>query len=174
MKTGTSYLAYWICLCYSLSAALLAVPSPSNAINWSHERRASSSAAHRHIEQRGSHHLGQGWWLHYNTFSSLLPWHVAAEGIENFFQTIIERANGEWLSQNPQHYLEIAKGDLKIEFYSELAPITWQFIAQYASIMCHALDLGFAAMFDMRLVTPTGMVLYVHLRVKQALAAIAA
>lgn len=112
--------------------------------------------------------------MYYDTLTSLIPWQIAAAGIETFFQSISEKANGEWLSQDPQHYLEIMKGDLKIEFYSELLPITWSFIADFANTMLRALELGFVSMFDMRIVAPTGMVVYIHLRIRQALAATAA
>ena len=123
------------------------------------------------LERRYSKHLGNGWWMHYDTWASLLPWGLAAEGIEEFFNVMVERANGVWLDQNPQHYLKIVKGGLMIEFYSELVPVAWPFIATYADAMREALDRGFAGMFDMRIVDPTGVVVYVHLRVRQALLA---
>ena len=126
------------------------------------------------LERRHTKHLGNGWWMHYDTWASLLPWGLAAEGIEEFFNVIVERANGEWLNQNPQHYFKIVKGGLMIEFYSELVPVTWPFIARYAGAMRRAVDMGFAGMFDMRIVDPTGVVVYVHLRVRQALLAAAA
>ena len=123
------------------------------------------------LERRHSKHLGNGWWMHYDTWASLLPWGLAAEGIEEFFNAIVDRANGAWSEQNPQHYFKIVKGGLQIEFYSELVPVTWPFIARYAGAMRRALDLGFAGMFDMRIVDPTGVVVYVHLRVRHALLA---
>ena len=126
------------------------------------------------LDRRGAKHLGQGWWMYYDTLTSLIPWQIAAAGIENFFQSISEKANGEWLSRDPQNYLEITKGDLKLEFYSELLPINWSFIADFANTMLHALELGFVSMFDMRIVAPNGMAVYIHLRVRQALAATAA
>lgn len=94
--------------------------------------------------------------------------------MESFFKTILEKANGEWLRNDPQHYLEVVKGDINLEFFSELAPIDWRFIARYAQTMCRALELGFAGMFDMRIVAPNGVVVYIHLRIRQALAAAAA
>lgn len=126
------------------------------------------------VERRHTKHLGNGWWMHYDTWASLLPWGLAAEGIEEFFNVIVERANGEWLNQDPQHYFKIVKGGLMIEFYSELVPITWPFIARYAGAMRRAVDMGFAGMFDMRIVDPAGVVVYVHLRVRQALLAASA
>lgn len=112
--------------------------------------------------------------MYYDTWMSLWPWHVAAAGIETFFQAIIDKANGEWLTQDPQHYLEVVKGGLAIEFYSELQPISWSFIAQYADTMLRALELGFVGMFDMRIVAPIGTMVYIHFRVRQPLAATAA
>ena len=131
-------------------------------------------AAWNPVERRLSKHLGNGWWMHYDTWASLLPWRLAAEGIEEFFTVIVERANGEWLNQNPQHYFKVVKGGLMIEFYSELAPVSWPFIARYAASMRRALDLGFVGMFDMRIVDPSGVVVHIHLRVLQALLAAAA
>lgn len=112
--------------------------------------------------------------MYYDNLMSLIPWPIAAAGIETFFQSISEKANGEWLSKDPQHYLEVVKGDLKIEFYSELSPMTWSFIANFADYILHALELGLVSMFDIRIVAPSGIVIYVHLRVRQALAAAAA
>ena len=126
------------------------------------------------LERRHSKHLGNGWWMHYDTWASLLPWGLAAEGIEEFLNVIVEKANGEWLNQNPQHYFKIMKGGLHIEFYSEAVPISWPFIARYADAIRQSLDLGFVGMFDMRVIDPTGVVVYIHLRVRQALAAAAA
>lgn len=40
--------------------------------------------------------------------------------------------------------------------------------------MRRATELGFAGMFDMRIITPTGVVVFVHLRVRQAMVAAAA
>ena len=127
-----------------------------------------------HLDRRGSFDLGDGWWMHYDALISILPWPAAAQAIEGLFQAIYENANGAWQDQGPQHYLEVLDGDLKIEFFSELQPMSWAFIAGFADTMSRALDRGFISMFDMRIVAPSGVVVYVHLRVKQALAAAAA
>lgn len=112
--------------------------------------------------------------MFYYSWTSLLPWRDAAEGIGEFFEIIHEKANSVWQERDPQHYLNVVKGDLKIEFYSELQPIPWHFVAGFADAMRRAIDRGFATMFDMRVVGPTGLVVYVHLRLRQALAAAAA
>ena len=126
------------------------------------------------LDRRGSFDLGDGWWMHYDALTSILPWPTATQTMEGLFQAIYENANGIWQDQGPQHYLEVLKGDLKIEFFSELQPMSWAFIAGFADTMSRALNRGFLSMFDMRVVAPTGVVVYVHLRVKQALAASAA
>lgn len=112
--------------------------------------------------------------MYYDTWTSFLPWGDAAEGIGEFFGTIQEKANSVWQERGRQHYLQVVKGDLKIEFFSELQPIPWYLVAGFAKKMRGALDLGFTAMFDMRIVGPTGVVVYIHLRLRQALAAGAA
>lgn len=112
--------------------------------------------------------------MDYNSWQSLLSWEVAAAGIKNFFETISERAKGEWLSNNPQQYLQVVKGDLKLDFFSELEPISWAIVAEVAERLRRSLDLGLMGMFDMRLIAPTGTIIYVHLRVGNALAAGAA
>ena len=171
MKIAITFIAWAI-------LALLAAGSPlrasNNDIDINHDNQNARWIPGPHLERRYSKHLGNGWWMHYDTWVSLLPWGLAAEGIEEFFNVIVERANGEWLNQNPQHYFKIMKGGLMIEFYSELVPVAWPFIAYYADAMRRALDLGFAGMFDMRIVDPAGVVVYVHLRVRQALLAAAA
>ena len=132
------------------------------------------SSLYSHLERRDSIDLGDGWWMHYDALVSVLPWPSASQAIEGLFQAIYVNANGAWQDQGPQHYLEVLKGDLQVEFFSELQPISWAFIAGFADTMTRALERGFITMFDMRIVAPTGVVVYVHLRVKQALAAAAA
>ena len=127
-----------------------------------------------HLDRRGSFHLGDGWWMHYDALISILPLPGAAQALEGLFQAIYDHANGAWQDQGPQHYLEVLEGDLGIEFFSELQPMSWAFIAGFAETMSHALDRGFISMFDMRIVAPSGVVVYVHLRVKRALVAAAA
>lgn len=132
------------------------------------------SSVFSHLDRRGTIDLGDGWWMHYDALIAVLPWPTSAQAIEGLFQAIYENANGAWQDLGPQHYLEVLKGELKIEFFSELQPISWAFVAGFADTMARALERGFVTMFDMRIVAPTGVVVYVHLRVKQALAASAA
>ena len=120
------------------------------------------------LDRRIVDYLGDGWWLHYDTWSSLLPWQEAAEGIEGFFSTIVESANGVWLNEAPRHYLQVFKGDLNFELFSESQPVSWQFVASLADTIRQALENGMSGMFDMRIISSTGVVVYVHLRVKQA------
>ena len=179
MKTMTIFHFQFI-LCIFLTAAARASPihafdDPSTV----HDQDRSSGIIQRisltsHLDRRGSIYLGDGWWMYYESWASLLPWRDAAEGIEEFLGKIQENANSVWQDRGPQHYLNVVKGDLKIEFFSELQPIPWHFVAGFADNMRRALDRGFATMFDMRIVGPTGVVVYVHLRVRQALAAAAA
>ena len=118
--------------------------------------------------------LGGGWSMFYDTWAPLLPLDLSTAVLGSFFEAISQNAKGVWLNRGLQHYLEVEKGALEIEFYSELQPITWFFIARFADTMRRATELGFVGMFDMRIITPTGVVVYVHLRVRQALAAAAA
>ena len=126
------------------------------------------------LDRRGSKDLGNGWWMYYDTWKPLLQLDDSAASLESFFQAISENANGIWLNLGPQHYIELSKGELQIRFFSDALPITWMFVARFANTMRRAIGLGFVGMFDMRIVTPTGVVVYVHLRIRNALAAAAA
>lgn len=168
---------FQLTLCILLTAAARASPlHPFDDPSALHDRHNSSGIIQPrpltpHLNRRSAINLGDGWWMFYDSYTSLLPWQDAAEGIGEFFETIQEKANSVWQERNPQHYLNVVKGDLKIEFFSQLRPIPWPFVAEFADTMCRAINRGFANMFDVRVVGPTGVVVYVHLRVRLALLA---
>lgn len=91
------------------------------------------------IVPRGSMDLGSGWSMFYDTWAPLLPSSLSSAALGSFFETISEQAKGAWLDRGPQHYLEVEKGALEIEFYSALQPLAG-FSLQDSQTLCVVLQ----------------------------------
>lgn len=86
------------------------------------------------------------WKLWFAAFQGILRIANAALVLEHFLQTVLDRAEGIWLSDEPVKAFTVELGILVLEVICEI-PIPWGFIGWVAETLLHRVSLGFVGTF---------------------------
>jgi len=92
-------------------------------------------------------YLDEGKWkLWFTVFQGCLRIANAATVLEHFLGTVIDRAEGIWLADDPVNAFTVEIGMLVLEVRCEI-PVPWGFIGWVAEKLLHRVSLGFVGTF---------------------------
>jgi len=89
---------------------------------------------------------GGKWKLWFTVFQGCLRIANAATVLEHFLGTVIDRAEGIWLADDPVNAFTVEIGMLVLQFRCDI-PIPWGFIGWVAERLLHRVSLGFVGTF---------------------------
>ena len=98
--------------------------------------------------QTKSHNLGDGWYMTYNSISSIIPTQIGAARMEDFFTQVVDSAANQISNTvNETDNLAFNFGGFNLRL-SSAAPISWSWVINFAAVMLDNVSNNFAAMFS--------------------------
>lgn len=97
--------------------------------------------------QTRSHNLGDGWYMTYNSISSIVPSQIGAAGMESFFTQVVDSAANQISNTvNETSNLAFNFNGLNLRL-SSTAPISWTWVINFAAVMLDNVSTNFASLF---------------------------
>lgn len=116
--------------------------------------------------------LGKGWVQYLEAFDSLIPVQVAAAVLTHFYVSAFNHVLRIEPGRKAQNHFTCELNNLRLEFFSADAPISWDFVLTFLRGMVACVSQGFTGKFDYLFVhMATGQAVRVNLQVINVAAA---
>lgn len=104
------------------------------------------------------------WKIWFTVFQGFLNIANAATALEHFLETVMNRAEGIWVSNEPVRAFTVEIGMLVMEVTCEI-PLPWGFVGWVAEKLLHRVSLGFVGTFKAMVEhMPSSKMVHVNLR----------
>lgn len=98
--------------------------------------------------QTRSHNLGDGWYMTYNSTTSIIPTQIGAAMMEDFYTQVVDTAAYQISNiTNTTDNLVFGFNGLNLQLSSS-APISWTWVINFAAVMLDNVSNNFAVLFS--------------------------